>query len=165
MRAVLGGHTEAVEVLLAAPGIDINAKTATGKTALSACTPNDALRTSLLLMLATYCVRSRHPSLFSSCHHATVIAAGSGYEDIASALLLDDELDVNACDSEGKTALIHACQTGNYDMALLLLIYDSISMDVTDKAGSTALMYATAGNHQEIVDLLTMKEEEAAAAK
>ena len=98
------------------------------------------------------------------CLRGAVIAAGSGYETIASALLLDDELDVNARDNSGKTALIHACQNGNYDMALLLLIYEGVALDVVDEDGSTALMYAKEGNHQEIVDLLLTKQEEAEAA-
>lgn len=91
-----------------------------------------------------------------------VIAAGSGYGSIASGLLLDESLDINARDLDGKTALIHACQNGDYNMALLLLITDGIDMDVSDNTGSNALMYATKGKHDEIMDLIQMKQEELA---
>ena len=89
-----------------------------------------------------------------------MIAAGSGQRDTASALLVDDDVEINACDLEGRTALIHACRVGDYDMALLLLINDGIALDVADKAGMTALDYAKQGKHDEIADLLEMKQEE-----
>ena len=89
-----------------------------------------------------------------------MIAAGSGQADTASALLVDEDIDINACDREGRTALIHACKVGDYNMTLLLLINDGIALDTADKAGKTALDHARQGKHEDITDLLAMKQEE-----
>ena len=93
-----------------------------------------------------------------------MIAAGSGQAETASALLVDDDIDLNAQDNDGRTALIHACKVGDYDMALLLLINDGISMDATDETGKAALDYAKEGRHEDVADLLVVKLEERAAA-
>jgi ankyrin repeat protein len=184
MRAVLGGHTEAAEELMKAPGIDVNAKTATGKTALSMRPLHimSPLRSSALCTCSSIVPCRRQPDTVPlrvgpgvpHGTHAlpsdpppalwTVIAAGSGQAETASALLVDDDIDLNAQDQDGRTALIHACRVGDYDMALLLLINDGISIDAADKAGKTALDCAREGKHEDVADLLVIKLEERAAA-
>ena len=63
-------------------------------------------------------------------------------------LLNKGNVDVNAKDANGSTALINAVKTGQ-DRIVKLLLEKDANIDIKDKTGNTALMYACTGKHDE----------------
>src|SRR4029079_8467713 len=70
------------------------------------------------------------------------------------ALLLDKGADVDAKDSDGRTALIAATSAGYTDVVRVLLRHGA-DMDVADRLDRTAWMYASLRGHEEIAALFT----------
>ena len=68
------------------------------------------------------------------------------------AMLLDHAADVNAKDSDGRTALIRSTQAGNTEVVRVLLQHGA-DMDVADRLERTAWMYAGLRGHEEIAAL------------
>jgi ankyrin repeat protein len=83
------------------------------------------------------------------------LAARYGH-DTAVAMLLnsqDVDIDVNARDSEGKSALHRAVATGNIDIVSALLIAGA-HVDMPDEAGLTPLHIAASGSSGDVVNEL-----------
>lgn len=68
--------------------------------------------------------------------------------------LLDDGIDVNVIDSDGRTALIFAAQKGHIEAVQCLLDNPHIKVDQQDSFGSTALMFAAQENHCPVINIL-----------
>jgi ankyrin repeat protein len=68
-------------------------------------------------------------------------------------LSLEQGLDVNQADADGRTALMMAAFEGYTEVAELLLDYGA-EVDSNDSAGRTALMYASSGPFPQTVELL-----------
>ncbi len=68
-------------------------------------------------------------------------------------LSLEQGLDVNKADAEGRTSLMMAAFEGYTEVAELLLDYGA-EVDSNDSAGRTALMYASSGPFPQTVELL-----------
>lgn len=81
-------------------------------------------------------------------------AAKEGKFDIASHLLSDPSLDVNATDNDSCTALYHACLIGNIKIVRILCRHKDIKLNLGDVYGNTALMMAAFNGHVEVVKLL-----------
>jgi len=71
--------------------------------------------------------------------------------------LMHADIDVNAKDSYGNTALIFACYAG-HTYIVKLLLEKSADIDIQDKYGNTALMWAAKKGHENIVKLLLEKD-------
>ena len=72
--------------------------------------------------------------------------------DIAK-ILIDNDANVNAHDSNGSTALHYACLTNNKDLTKLL-IKNNASIKAKDVKGKTPLDYAIEKNNIELIKLL-----------
>ncbi|XP_011407589.1 PREDICTED: uncharacterized protein LOC100639125 [Amphimedon queenslandica] len=84
---------------------------------------------------------------------ALVEAVTTG-NDKASEFLTHLELDRHT-NSEGKTALMFACERGHEDIVLVkLLLMERVDPNVQNKEGRTALMLASTKGHYEVVKLL-----------
>ena len=68
-------------------------------------------------------------------------------------ILEASDIDVNARDSKGVTALHEASICGQYETIKLLLLYDA-KVDQEDNEGYTCLDYAVIGGHFECVQYL-----------
>jgi ankyrin repeat protein len=74
---------------------------------------------------------------------------------IVKSLLLRPDLDINAQDDEGYTALMYAAKLGLQSLVECLLSHPDISVNSTTfKTNTTALMLACAGGHRGVVELL-----------
>ena len=85
---------------------------------------------------------------------ALLRAARAGNADTVKTLLTSPNVDVNAVDAEGNTALIEAARFGHDDVVQALLIAKA-DVNVKNKQGKTALMLASEGGHDDCVRLLT----------
>jgi len=84
--------------------------------------------------------------------NSLMITAQNGLED-GTRLLLDKNVDTNAKDKSGSTALHHATKSGNEAIVKLLLSRGS-DRNVKDKSGRTALQYTTKCRNKNIIKLL-----------
>ncbi|XP_022106573.1 ankyrin repeat, SAM and basic leucine zipper domain-containing protein 1-like [Acanthaster planci] len=76
--------------------------------------------------------------------------------DLAKILLDKQQLDVNAKDSEGMTALAHACMMGDTTMLKLLAEEADVDPNIADREGDTPLLHACrAGQDDLVATLLT----------
>ena len=77
------------------------------------------------------------------------------HTNVVRLLLEHPDIDVNAQDSDGDTALLRAALMGNADAAELLLEHPDIDPNARDAAfGATALMWACLHGRVEVVKLL-----------
>lgn len=79
-------------------------------------------------------------------------AASSNSMDIFK-LLISMQVDVNATDINGKTALMWAINSGNSDIAKSLIM-NGADANIIDNHGETALMLAELVEAKELVQLL-----------
>jgi len=95
--------------------------------------------------------------LLGACKHtannpqtdALLRAARDGHADAVQELLKSPDIDVNATDADGNTALIEAARFGHDHVARVLLAAGA-NTKVRDKNGKTPLMLAVAGGHDEV---------------
>jgi len=85
---------------------------------------------------------------------ALLQAARAGNADTVRALLASPNVDVNAVDERGNTALIEAARFGHDDVVTALLIAKA-DVKVKNNEGKTALMLAAENGHDESVRILT----------
>ena len=106
----------------------------------------------LLIALASGCSRSpltrRSPET-----DALLRAAREGKDDTVKSLLSSPNVNVNATDDNGSTALIEAARYGHDDVVQVLLTHGA-DVKAKDKDSKTALMLAVQGGHDEVVRLL-----------
>lgn len=67
-------------------------------------------------------------------------------------LLKDDDLDVNAADRDGLTALMAACYAGHVQVIKEIAAQSDTETDLQDRWGRTAYAYAAAKGYCEIID-------------
>jgi ankyrin repeat protein len=85
---------------------------------------------------------------------ALMRAASAGNADTVRTLLASPNVDVNASDDHGNTALIQAARFGHNDVVTVLLI-GKADVKAKNDEGKTALMLAAEGGHDETVRVLT----------
>ena len=106
----------------------------------------------LLITFANGCSRSpltkRSPET-----DALLRAAREGKDDTVKSLLSSPNVDVNATDDNGSTALIEAARFGHDDVVQALLARGA-DVKAKDRDSKTALMLAVQGGHDEVVRLL-----------
>ena len=103
-----------------------------------------------------YSLHGPKPMGFTGLHGASAL----GIAEIVAALLEMKEWDVNATDSEGRTALTWAATRGHKKVVKMLLEREGINPDHVDtKYGWTPLSRAARRGHEGIVKLLLEREE------
>ena len=66
---------------------------------------------------------------------------------------LANNVNINAVDSDGKTALMWACQSGHFEIAITL-ISSGADINAKDKNGKTAINYSAESGNVELMKLL-----------
>ncbi len=90
-----------------------------------------------------------HAISMSDNESTLMCAARKGETEIIE-LLLDNNLDIEARDKDGKTALIYAIESNQLE-AVKLLISRGADIEARDNQGKTALMYAAENNRFDIM--------------
>lgn len=120
-------HSSCIEILLGAPGIDVNQPLTSGATALYIACLRKHLEAIHLLLLApnidiNKAKKNGKTPLFVACY--------KGNSEAVKALLQYTLfLDVNKATKDGETPLYIACKKGNWDIVVLLLMFDEIQVD------------------------------------
>lgn len=88
-----------------------------------------------------------------------IAASNNGSEEIVAMLLNynfehDSEIDVNASDRHGNTALILAAAFNHTGVAQMLLTHPEIEVDAANKQNSTALLYACVNGNLDLTRVL-----------
>jgi hypothetical protein len=137
MIASKKGKLNALKVLLAAKGVDINAQTDDGTTALMyASQENDTEAAEMLLeQVADVNAQDKYGDT------ALMLASKNGHAPVAN-LLLEQGADVNAQNKYGTTALILASERG-HDTVVELLLEEDADTTIKNKANQTALDVAS----------------------
>lgn len=68
-------------------------------------------------------------------------------------IFLDNGLDVNLCDPNGKTLLMYASENGSFEIAKLLVEHDADIFITYSERNLMAMYFADLNNHDEIVQL------------
>lgn len=92
-------------------------------------------------------------------HHA----ANSGFPGVIQALLSasnSGQVDINATDNEGATALLLAAKKGHLEAIRMLLNCDRVDSDARDNTGFNAYMLAKAFNQTHVFTLIDFMNEE-----
>ena len=116
-----------IEILLGAPGIDVNQPLISGATALYiACKNKQRLEAIHLLLLAPFidinkAKKNGKTPLYMACYKGSSV--------VVEALLGAPGIDVNKATEDGETPLYIACKKGNWDIVVLLLMFDEIQVD------------------------------------
>jgi hypothetical protein len=151
MHAAEHGHAHTIHALLA-EGCDINARTASGMTALMQAVSKNQARLALNLLDRGADVNARRQDGMS----ALMLAAFFGHDELVSALL-DRGADLGAQDSRGTTALGWAASRGNLEVVQLLKKAELI------KASSVAAIHQAVAIDQAVMPDQAAAFEEAVA--
>lgn len=151
LRAAASGNIFRVDELLDA-GVDVNARTADGATALMGALYYRFPRTGELLIARGADVNARSNRGLTALHQA----AWEGYAEIV-AMLLQKGADPNARSNDGETPLMWAAMKGHDDVARLL-IANGADINATTDTGATAASLARNSGHPDIAGLLQAAE-------
>lgn len=151
MKASISGHATVIQLLLAAPGISVNASTEAGATALIAAARANHIDVVKLLLAARRAITVDQAD--QNGYTALLIASQCGYVPILT-LLLESGADINKCNYDGCSALIKASQFGQAEVAALLCATKGIDINKATNFRSTALSFAMDKEHQKAVDIL-----------
>jgi ankyrin repeat protein len=88
----------------------------------------------------------------NAINESLVCASQRGYFELVE-LIISKEADINASDSNGRTALSWASMNG-HETVVRLLIDNGADVNISDQNGLTALFYASKYNREEIARLL-----------
>ena len=80
-------------------------------------------------------------------------------EKVLALLEHDKEIDVNAKDGSGSTALHYATKLGDADIVEVLLAHPDIDVNSRDAKGYTAALYAAEAGHTEVENLIRAHED------
>ncbi|KAI5789383.1 ankyrin repeat-containing domain protein, partial [Pyronema domesticum] len=94
------------------------------------------------------------------------IAAKNGHAKVASVLLKQNTVDINAKDYiHGHTAFISACEWGHENVVKLLLAQGDVEVNAKDNGGNTALIWVFKMGREGDVKLLLAREDVEVNAK
>ncbi|XXQ31336.1 Ankyrin repeat domain-containing protein [Plasmodiophora brassicae] len=149
--AVYGEHS-IIELLLGAPGIDVNARDSCLKTPLhSAICGGHGNIVELLLRAPGVDVNAQDDDQSAPLHWAVVL----GHIDIVEMLLRSPAIDVNARGEHHLwTPLLLAATAGNAPIVEVLLKALGIDANARDDTGATPLHWAVLWQHTDVVRLL-----------
>ena len=133
------GHAEAVKLLLAHPGIDINIASSKGTTPLvMACQKGHVEAVKLLLAHPGIDINKAKTNgeapLFMACFY--------GHAEAVKLLLAQDGIEINKEKPNGVTPLLMACYKGHAEAVKLLLAHPGIEINKASPDGFTPLHIA-----------------------
>jgi hypothetical protein len=141
------GHLKVVRDLLLA-GADVNARGATGVTALiSASTKNYVDIVRLLLQQSNVDVNAQD----SNGATALVVASSRGHLEAVRLLLENNVVDVNLPMNGGRTPLMVASANGHVNVIDKLLKKNKVDVNAISVDGETALYMASVAGHEDVV--------------
>jgi ankyrin repeat protein len=135
MTAAVQGHVDTVRSLLDKPGIDIDAQSAVGNTALDYACFNRQLEVAKLLVAAGARVNPQA----SNDGGALVSAVIGGSLQLVKYLVEEARADVQCAGPKGSTLFMHAAHGGHVDVVEYLLGRQDIDIDAKTPEGYTAL--------------------------
>jgi len=138
-----------VRSLLKQRGVDVNAASADGTTALHWASHWGDLETVKLLLAAGANAKAANRYGVTALHEAAVITSLPIME-----ALLKAGANANATYGAGETPLMSAARTGNVPIVKLLLANGAQANAVEEYRGQTAVMYSVAENHPEVTKVL-----------
>ncbi|KAF5323959.1 hypothetical protein D9611_008225 [Ephemerocybe angulata] len=150
-NAVLEGYGAGVKLLLAAPGINLNAPDTNGWTPLSLAVREGREAIAQLLLAAPGIDVNAQDTKGRT---ALKISAQNGDEAIVKLLLAAPGINLNTPDTNGWTPLSLAVREGREAIAQLLLAAPGIDVNAQDTKGRTALKFAAQNGDEAIVKLL-----------
>ncbi len=140
------GQTE-VAIKLMALGADPDKEDATGNTMVEYGVMSKSVEMlQLIQQLPAYHDKSHDTRLLHT-------AAASNHVEVLSELILDD-VNLNAVDKSGSTALHVAAINNAGDVASLLVAGDDVAPDIANHAGDTALHVAARQGHVRLIETL-----------
>jgi ankyrin repeat protein len=148
--AVVGGHRDMVELLLATGEVDVNVKDRNEVPALIEAVKRGH-KEIVDLLLGTGEVDVNVQEDYG--HTALMLAVHGEHREIVQLLLGTGEVDVNVQNIHGQTALLFAVEKGHKEIAELLLGTGKVDIDV-EIHGWTALWIAVRKGHKDIVEML-----------
>lgn len=148
LKAAQNGHLGVVDLLLD-KGASLEAQDAGGRTPLAWAIENDHLSTVELLL-----ERGASPVLKFSNKEKLLLLAAQTRRSLATALLAKNtEMDLNATDDDGLTALWLAVLNHHQDIAKILLDCNA-NRECRDADGQTPLLWAVRNRHEVLIELL-----------
>jgi hypothetical protein len=155
MHASTGGHTAAIEALIA-KGAEVNAADNNGTTALMRASSGG--HTAAIEALLVKGAKVNAPNNNGT---TALMRASSGGHTAAIEALIAKGAEVNAADNAGQVALMHASM-GGHTAAIEALIANGAEVNTADKMGSTALKLASLGEHTSAIEALRQHGADAA---
>lgn len=160
MIAAAKGHEDIVELLLTAPGIDINVEV-TGFNALQYAVDSFGRQNIVKLLLAFPGINVNVQDYFLG--KTPLISAVRRYDENVVKLLLENKnININAQTKMGETALMSAVQNlfDNENIVSILLQSPHININTQDNCGRTAYIMAKESNRPRIAQCIQDKIEE-----
>lgn len=152
LLAARGGKLAIVHMLLAAPGINLNARDEEGKTALMlACAAKNAGIVALLLARPELDVNKTVDAMDMAPLH---IAAKAGDVRLVQRLASDLRIKINLGSRRKITALWQAVAKGHFGCVQVLLAVPGIDVNATDSQQTSVLPLACAEGRKDIVQAL-----------
>ncbi|KAF6763519.1 ankyrin repeat-containing domain protein [Ephemerocybe angulata] len=139
------GHEVVVKLLLAAPGIEVNASDTRGRTPLRFAAENSH-EAVVKLLLAAPRIDVNAPD--TDGRTPLCFAAQRGHEAIVKLLLTAPGIDVSVPDTDGRTPLIFAAIKGHEGVVQLLLAIPGVDVNAPDTKGWTPLIHAVWNNER-----------------
>ena len=93
--------------------------------------------------------------VFTGLHCASIF----GLVEVARALIIRDDIDINGVDGIGATPLLWAARSGHEAVVKLLLEREEVNPDKPDKHGLTPISWAAWNGHEAVVKLLLKRED------
>ena len=82
------------------------------------------------------------------------MAAEKGYDRVVSALVANPNVDVNAVEDNGRTALDFAAEKGFDKVASILVALPKLNVNSVGQYGRTALIWAAIYGKHKVIDVL-----------
>ena len=159
--AILKDHTETVKMLVAQEDININMM-CNEDTPLYHALVNDKME--IFFILAAHDdidLNTKHLNTKYGKHKKTmlILATEADNRKIVKKLVSQKDIDLNAKDFFGTTALMYASQNDYIEIVKILVAQKNTNLNIKDKYNMNALMYATNHGHPEVFKILAAQKD------
>ncbi len=148
MFAAISGDIPSMKLLISR-GVDVNLRGSNGWGALMIAVAKGHLNATRLLLDTGAEVNTRDIYLWTPLHRA----AFENRIDVVNLLLGQADVEINAVDDQGATALHHAASQGNSGIAVMLIEHGA-NTGFSDAEGRTPADYASERGHMRLLQLM-----------